>query len=322
MRRTQTSTTPSRHRPRSAARLIAGAVLVLTGATAAVGCASVSRSDEPDIPEFTAPVVDDAGVVPDDAEEQTNQELLAYQDRSGNQIAVAIIETTGDASLEDYTIDLAKEWGVGSAEEDNGVVLLIAIEDRKTRIEVGEGIEGELTDLESGRIVRDEINPRLSDGEFGEAVLQGTRAIRGAIGDDTTLTASPEAAAPPAGRSRDSPRIPGWAFSVLPFVVFPLIFGRRRRRASPVYWGGGTVSKDRRDQRRLEDRRQRRRDDDDDDGSGWLGAAILGSILLGGRHDRGGGWGGSDFGGGGGGGFDFGGGGGGDFGGGGASGDW
>lgn len=287
-------------------RRLASVLLFLVGAFA-VSAPSAAQ----DFPEFTAPVVDEAGVVPDDAERQVNDELLSYQERTGNQIAVAVIDTIGDASVEDYSIDLAKEWGVGSAEEDNGVLLFIAIEERKLRIEVGEGIEGELTDLESGRI-RDQISPLLTAGEFGEAILTGTRAIRSAVGDPDV----PPVAAPDPEPSR--PAFPGWVFSIIPFVIFPMLFGARRRRrsVSPVFWGGGTV---RHDSRR--DRHRRYEDDDDDDrGSGWLGAAILGSILLGGGRHGGGGWGGGDSGGGGG--FDFGGGGGGDFGGGGASGDW
>jgi uncharacterized protein len=295
-------------------RRLAAVLLFLVGTFAVTACVSVNASRAEEFPEFTNYVVDAAAVVPDEAEQAVNAELESYEDRTGNQIAVAIIETTGDASLEDYTIDLAKEWGVGSAEEDNGVLLLIAIEDRKTRIEVGEGIEGELTDLESGRIVRDEINPLLGQGDFGEAILVGTRSIRRAVGDTDV---PPEAVDEPAGSSRGVPR---GLLNLVPVILFPLFFlGRLRgRRRSPVFWGGGTVrnatSRDRK-------RNARRRDHDDDDGGGWLGAAILGSILLGGGRG-GGGWSGGGFGGGDGGGGGFGGGGGGDFGGGGASGDW
>lgn len=321
MPRTPTSTTPSAPRRRRVSLRRTTLLLLLSVVVACTGCISVASAQAPDFPEFDAPVVDDAGVVPDEAERTVNDDLIEYQRATGNQIAVAVIDTTGNASLEDYTIDLAKEWGVGSAEDDNGVLLLIAVEDRRTRIEVGEGIEGELTDIESGRIIRDNINPLLRDGEYGDAISVGTRAIQQAIGAAVTPVDEGET---PRGDPRRT--VPSWAFTVLPFVVFPLLFGRRRRRASPVFWGGGTVRRDNRRDRRLgddeRDGRRRRRDDDDDDGDdGWLGAAILGSILLGGGH-RGGGWGGSGWSGGGGGGFDFGGGGGGDFGGGGASGDW
>jgi uncharacterized protein len=300
-------------------RRLAAVLLVLAGSFAATACGSLQAQRSEEFPEFTNHVVDAAGVVPDDAEQSVNSELESYQDRTGNQIAVAVIDTTGDASLEDYTIDLAKEWGVGSAEDDNGVLLLIAVEDRRLRIEVGEGIEGELTDLESGRIIRNEIPPLLREGDYGGAILVGTRAIRRAIGDTDVPAEAPPAGGEETSRSPDARRLPGWIFSVLPFVIFPLILGGRRRRSarSPVFWGGGTVRNDTRSARRRDLRR--RDDDDDDDGSGWLGAAILGSILLGGGRG-GGGWSGGGFGGGDSGGF--GGGGGGDFGGGGASGDW
>jgi uncharacterized protein len=301
-------------------RRLATVLLVLVGSFAATACVSVNTSAQEEFPEFTNYVVDAADVIPDDAEQAVNSELESYQDRSGNQIAVAVIDTTGDASIEDYTIDLAKEWGVGSAEDDNGVLLLIAVEDRRLRIEVGEGIEGELTDLESGRITDDEMPPLLREGDYGGAILVGTRAIRRAIGDSEVPAEAPPAGGEETSRSPDARRLPGgWIFSVLPFVLFPLILGGRRRRMarSPVFWGGGTVRNDTRRDRRKDG--HRRDDDDDDDGSGWLGAAILGSILLGGGRG-GGGWSGGGLGGGDSGGF--GGGGGGDFGGGGASGDW
>jgi uncharacterized protein len=320
MRRTQTSTTRSPRPRRNVSRRRIAALMLVAGVFTAPACASAGGPEEPEFPDFTAPLVDAAGVVPDDEEAPINQELLAYQERSGNQIAVAIVETIGDQPLEDYSIDLAKEWGVGTEEGDNGILLFLAIQERQSRVEVGEGIEGEMTDLEAGRLVRGEMRSLLQDGDYGEAILIGTRAIRRAIGDDQ-VAGSPQAVEQPTDGRRNSRGLPSWIFGVIPFVIFPLIFGNRRRsRASPVYWGGGTVAKDRRGQRSLEDRRRRRRDeDDDDDGSGWLGAAILGSILLGGGRHGGGGWGGGDSGGGG---FDFGGGGGGDFGGGGASGDW
>lgn len=294
----------------------AAALALVAIALTATGCARGSQeADENRFPEFTNYVVDAAKVVPDDSEQEANRELGAYEDETGIQIAVATVETTGNDSLEDYTIDLAKEWGIGLAEEDNGVLLLIAVEDRRLRIEVGEGIEGELTDLESGRIIRNDLPPILRRGDYGEAVLVGTRQIRRAIGGD--ITAAPPAAVPD-DQTRDGGRgLPGGGlWGILPFLFLPFVFGARRRRRSPVYWGGGTV------RRRPERAGRRRARDDDDEGGGdnWLGAALLGALLLGGG--RRGGWGGGDLGGGGGDFGGFGGGGGGDFGGGGASGDW
>jgi uncharacterized protein len=122
-------------------------------------------------------VVDAAGVVPDDVERRVDAQLLEYQQRSGNQIAVAVVRTTGGRSLEDYSIDLARAWGVGQKGRNNGVLLLVVWDEHKLRIEVGSGLERDLTDRESGRIIRDVITPRLRVGDVGGAIETGVNAI-------------------------------------------------------------------------------------------------------------------------------------------------
>lgn len=241
-----------------------------TAAALAFVLVPLPASGAPPIPPFSAPVVDAANVVPDNVEQSVNAELLDYQRRSGNQVAVAVVRTTEDTSIEDYSIDLAREWGVGEEGRDNGAVLVIAFEDRRLRIEVGRGLEGDLTDLEAGRIVRDRIAPLLRAGDVGGAVRQGTAAIRGALGD-TEGGALPEP--PPPREPAES--VPWWLFLLLPFGLFGLgLFGRRRgfRRRGWFggYWGGPFI------------------------GAGWGG---------GGGRSGGGGFGGGGFRGGGGGGF-------------------
>lgn len=195
------------------------------------------------LPSFDAPVVDDADVVPLAVEERVNAALEDYRARSGNQVAVAVIDSTGDDSLEDYTIDLAREWGVGDEGEDDGVLLLIAVEDRRLRIEVGRGVEDELTDLESGRIIREQITPRLQAGDYGGAVELGTEAIRRALGDDQ-VGAAPTTLAPQEDEPSDGSSWLPLLFGA--FALFSLLgggAGRRRRRrfgyAGPIIWGGG-----------------------------------------------------------------------------------
>ena len=236
-------------------------------------------------PPFSQPVVDSAGIVPDAIERQVDAELLDYQSRSGNQIAVAVVKTTGNQSIENYAIDLARSWGVGQKDEDNGILLVIANSDRKVRIEVGRGLEGDLTDLQSGRIISERLLPLLKRGDVGGAVLQGTHAIRKELGD-TQVAALPPALAPGKGSGRG---IGGW-----PYIGFLIGFGAlavvgSRRRGGPG-------------------------------GRGGLGNAMVWGAALAALSGMGGGMGGRRGGGGFGGGF--GGGGGGGFGGGGASGDW
>jgi uncharacterized protein len=200
-----------------------------------VGGAPASAKER--FPRFSAPLVDAAGVVDDDAEQRIIAELIDYQRRSGNQIAVAVIETYGDASLEDYTIDLAREWGVGTKDKDNGVLLLVAMEERDIRIEVGRGLEGDLTDLESGRIIRNTIAPLMREGDVGVALEAATVAIRRTLGD-------PEAGEAPVSEPEE--RDGGSWFPILGFLPLFFIFsalsrrGRRRRRwdLAPILWGG------------------------------------------------------------------------------------
>jgi uncharacterized protein len=196
------------------------------------------------LPAFTAPVVDEAGVVPDTIEQQLDTTLADYQQRSGNQIAVAVVKTTGDTSLEDYSIDLARKWGVGQKGKDNGVLLLIAYDDRKVRIEVGRGLEGQLTDLDSGRIIREQIVPRMQAGDVGGALVAGTEAMRRVLGDTSVGEPTPAPAAAP----REQPAPGGFALLSFLFPVLFILFGfglvvRRRRRRGffgfPIFWGGG-----------------------------------------------------------------------------------
>jgi uncharacterized protein len=189
-------------------------------------------------PAFTAPVVDAAHVVPDDVERRVDASLLQYQQRSGNQIAVAVVRTTGGRSIEDYSIDLARAWGIGQKGKDNGVLLLIAYEDRHLRIEVGSGLEGDLTDLESGRIVRDIITPRLRAGDVGGAIEAGVGGIEQAIGGELA----------PVATETPRSRAPTGVFGFVPILFFIILlsgfFGRRgRRRRSwwllPIMLGSG-----------------------------------------------------------------------------------
>ena len=256
---------------------VVGVSLVLTGVAGAAA----------ELPRFSQPVVDTAGAVSAATEAQIGTELADFRQRSGTQIAVAVIDTTDGASIEDYAIDLARSWGVGEKGKDNGILLVIAERDRTLRIEVGRGVESELTDLQSGRIIRERLVPLLERGDVDEAVAQGTRAIRSELGDGE-VGALPE----PLGSSdRGTGGTPRLLFPAMLLGFGALAVLRSR--------GGGRGGHG---------------------GRSGLGDAIVWGALagfgLGGHGGRDGGFGG------GGGGFGGGGGGGGGFGGGGASGDW
>lgn len=106
-----------------------------------------------DVPLYTSPATDLADLLSGDELSALNQKLLDYRTQSGHEIAVLVIPTLGDEALEDYAHKVFNKWGVGKGAEDNGVLFLMALQEKKTRIEVGYGLEGDLTDAESGRLV-------------------------------------------------------------------------------------------------------------------------------------------------------------------------
>lgn len=233
----------SRRARRSSRTVLVGAVLGILVTLGAGGLRAAGAAvPAAEMPEFRAPVVDQAGVLSDTTKRTVSAALEDYRRRSGRQVAVAVVRTTGDRSLEDYSIDLARKWGVGREGEDDGVLLLVAVRDRRVRIEVGRGVEGELTDVESGRIIRNRLVPLLAAGRYDEAVQQGTDAIRAALGDRAVGRLPPEPRAEPATTG------PGAIALVLPFLFLGLLLlsllGRRRRRrrwsglGAPIVWGG------------------------------------------------------------------------------------
>ncbi len=105
------------------------------------------------VPGYNSPVTDQAGILSSSARQQIEQKILAYRDASNNQIGVLIIKSLDGEPIEDFAHDVYVKWGIGEKGKDNGVLFLMSIDDRQTRLEVGYGLEGELTDLESGRLI-------------------------------------------------------------------------------------------------------------------------------------------------------------------------
>lgn len=127
-------------------------------------------------------VHDEAHVLSEGTKQQIEMMLKAERDSTSNQIAVLIIPSLQGEILEDYAIKVAhEEWKLGDKQKDNGVLLLIVIDEKKIRIESGYGLEGVLTDALSSRINRNEIAPRFRQSDYDGGVLAGVTAIIQAI---------------------------------------------------------------------------------------------------------------------------------------------
>ena len=130
-----------------------------------------------DVPPLTGRIVDTAHLVTPDLAASLSQELAAHERRTGNQVAVLTLPSLQGEPLEEFSHRVATTWKLGQKGTDNGVLLLIAAQDRRIRIEVGYGLEGVLTDAVTSRIIRNEMVPRFRAGEYSQGIAAGLRAI-------------------------------------------------------------------------------------------------------------------------------------------------
>jgi uncharacterized protein len=122
------------------------------------------------------PVVDDANIIELKTKNSLNKELMKIYQSGGPQIQIYTLSTLNGVPIEDYSIDLANKKSLGSKTLDNGILVVIAKDDRTVRIEVGSGLEGELTDIESSRII-DEMKVFFKKEEYNLGVLVAVKGI-------------------------------------------------------------------------------------------------------------------------------------------------
>ena len=216
-----------------------------------------------DVPKLIGPVVDLSGVLSRSDQEKISASLLQFQRKYGPQLQVLVVPKLEDDTIESYSIKVVDKWKLGAKDKDNGVLLLVATQDRKLRIEVGRGLEGDLPDALAGLIIRTGIIPFFKQGQTCAGIVVGLGMIAESVGGKWENI--------PAPRMRRAKR--GGVNLAFPlflsfFLIGPILFGRGRRRR-----GVGTA---------------------------LLGGMLLGSLMGGGRGVGGGGFGGG-FGGGGGG---------------------
>ncbi|MBT4790271.1 MAG: methanol dehydrogenase [Halobacteriovoraceae bacterium] len=127
------------------------------------------------------PVVDQAGLLSRQVRTQLTNALIAIKRQTGNEIAVLTVASLEGESIEGYSIKVTDKWKLGSKDKDNGVLFLISINDRKMRIEVGQGLEGDLPDARAGQIIR-AIGPYFKKGEYKSGIILGVSQIAENIG--------------------------------------------------------------------------------------------------------------------------------------------
>lgn len=190
----------------------------------------------PKFPALSGRVVDDAGILSQDTRTRLSQILEAFEQDTKRQVVVSTVADLEGYGIDDYGYQLGRFWGIGEKGKNTGALLIVAPKDRQVRIEVGYGLEGELTDAISRRIIEQDILPQFRAGNFDAGIIGGTIGMLRALGWQ---------GAGPAPQ-RASPSQQSTIEFFLPFIMFLLFMylihrmgGGRATWGDDVYRGGG-----------------------------------------------------------------------------------
>jgi uncharacterized protein len=189
------------------------------------GCiANVCRAESFSIPPLTGPVVDTADLIPAGTRRTIESALRQVYASGGPQIQVLTVPTLGELTIEDASIRVVDRWALGRKGRDDGVLLFIAKQERKIRIEVGRGLEGELPDAYANRIIYEAIRPLFQSGDYASGIVVGVTQIIQRVSPQTDVNALfGQVRSAPAR----SPVMPGWLeILIFIFVVFAILSNR------------------------------------------------------------------------------------------------
>lgn len=153
---------------------------------------SITHAELATIPQLKALVTDTTGTLNQSEINQLDAKLKAFETEKGSQIAVLIVSTTQPEDIAQYSIRVVNAWKIGRAKQDDGVLILVAKNDRKMRIEVGRGLEGAIPDLYAKRIIAEEIAPRFKLGDMAGGLNAGVDKVTGLITGEKLAPPSPK----------------------------------------------------------------------------------------------------------------------------------
>ena len=143
---------------------------------------SIAQKAVPEL--WSQRIHDDAHILKQETIDSLEQRLKRYEDSTSNQIAILTVTSLDGEVLEEYSLKVAEAWKLGQKDKDNGVLLLIAVDDHKMRIEVGHGLEGALTDAHSSRIIRNELTPNFRKSDYDAGLKAAVDAMIKSIGGE------------------------------------------------------------------------------------------------------------------------------------------
>lgn len=196
-----------------------------------------------DLPSLNQPIIDQANILSATEKQQLSQRILKLYEEGKGQIGVVIVPTTGQEDIFDYSMRVAEAWQLGSAKRDNGLLMTIAINDRRIQILTGYGLEGVLPDIVAGRIINDKITPYFKQGQYAQGIDAGLAEI------ERILNLDPEIAAQAADELKERQEQAYQAqkaskatfssvlFIIVAGVIASMIFGRKLSAATAAVAG-------------------------------------------------------------------------------------
>ena len=175
---------------------------------------------------------DFANVLSAETENLIFNKSKSYADSSQIQVVVTTVTTLDGRTVEDYSLEMARSWGIGDKEDNTGVLILVSTGDREIRVEVGYGLEGILNDSKVGRLIRNEAVPYLSKNDYDSGIKELYLAVMNEIGDVTAQTAKDV-------ESEDSTCLAGIIVFLIVVVLISGLFGGRGGRGGRGRGGFG-----------------------------------------------------------------------------------
>jgi uncharacterized protein len=192
----------------------------------------------PKFPPLTGRVVDNAHLLSAEAQQQLTTDLAALEQKTGHQVVVATVPDLQGYPIEDYGYQLGRAWGIGDKTRNDGVVFLVAPNDRKVRIEVGYGLEPVLTDALSSTIIQAKVLPAFRSGKLEQGVVDGTEAIIAQLSlpdDQARAIASAPPKSEPAIQTQGS-HFPSLLVLLIVIWIVSRILRGRRGGLSGLWW--------------------------------------------------------------------------------------
>ncbi|HLP47325.1 MAG TPA: TPM domain-containing protein [Candidatus Kapabacteria bacterium] len=193
-------------------------------------------------PALTGRVNDYAGILNDNQKAMLENMLQETENKTSSQVVLLTVKSLEGDALEDFSIRVVEKWKIGQKEFNNGVLVLVVLDEKKIRIEVGYGLEPIITDLKSGYIIREMIVPYFKKGDYYGGITQGLTAITGLISKDFEITPEQLAKYQKKTKGGKGVHIP---FALIVFIIIVLlnIFKSGTRggygRGGGIFYGGG-----------------------------------------------------------------------------------